>query len=59
MVDPNFFNEVPIFELLDAEERKGLADQVSIREFKNGIRILSFCLTYFSPCWLRFRRPSL
>lgn len=27
MVDPNFFNEVPIFELLDAEERKALADQ--------------------------------
>lgn len=36
MVDPNFFNEVPIFELLDAEERKVLADQVSIREFKKG-----------------------
>jgi CRP/FNR family transcriptional regulator, cyclic AMP receptor protein len=36
MVDPNFFNDVPIFELLDAEERKVLADQVSIREFKEG-----------------------
>lgn len=36
MVDPNFFNEVPIFELLDEEERKVLADQVSIREFKKG-----------------------
>jgi signal-transduction protein with cAMP-binding, CBS, and nucleotidyltransferase domain len=36
MVDPNFFNDVPIFELLDAEERKVLADQVSIREFKKG-----------------------
>jgi CRP/FNR family transcriptional regulator, cyclic AMP receptor protein len=36
MVDPNFFNDVPIFELLDAEERKVLADQVSIREFKGG-----------------------
>lgn len=36
MVDPDFFNEVPIFELLDAEERKGLADRVSIREFKKG-----------------------
>jgi CRP/FNR family transcriptional regulator, cyclic AMP receptor protein len=36
MVDPNFFNEVPLFELLDAEERKVLADQVSIREFKEG-----------------------
>jgi hypothetical protein len=43
MVDPNFFNEVPIFELLDAEERKVLADQVSIREFKEG----------------QFKRPSL
>jgi CRP/FNR family transcriptional regulator, cyclic AMP receptor protein len=36
MVDPDFFNEVPIFELLDAEERKVLAEQVSIREFKEG-----------------------
>jgi uncharacterized membrane protein len=36
MVDPNFFNDVPIFELLDAEERKVLADQVSLREFKAG-----------------------
>jgi len=36
MVDPNFFNDVPIFELLDEEERKVLADQVSIREFKAG-----------------------
>ena len=36
MVDPNFFNDVPIFELLDEEERKVLADQVSIREFKEG-----------------------
>ncbi|MDD2920796.1 MAG: DUF1003 domain-containing protein [Anaerolineales bacterium] len=36
MVDPNFFNDVPIFELLDAEERKALADQVSIRKFKAG-----------------------
>ena len=41
MVDPNFFNEVPIFELLDAEERKALAYRVSIREFKKGTRILS------------------
>jgi uncharacterized membrane protein len=36
MVDPNFFNDVPIFGLLDAEERKVLADQVSIREFTAG-----------------------
>lgn len=35
MVDPNFSNGVPIFESLDAEERKALADQVSTREFKN------------------------
>lgn len=35
-VDPTFFNEVPIFELLDDEERKVLADQVSVREFKEG-----------------------
>jgi CRP/FNR family cyclic AMP-dependent transcriptional regulator len=36
MVDPNFFNDVPIFELLDEEERKVLADLVSICEFKKG-----------------------
>jgi CRP/FNR family cyclic AMP-dependent transcriptional regulator len=36
MVDPDFFNDVPIFALLDAEERKVLADQVSIHEFKEG-----------------------
>ena len=36
MVDPDFFNDVPIFALLDAEERKVLADQVSIREFREG-----------------------
>lgn len=36
MVDPSFFNEVPLFELLDEEERKVLADQVSLREFKAG-----------------------
>lgn len=35
-VDPSFFNEVPIFELLDDDERKVLADQVSVREFKKG-----------------------
>ena len=39
MVDPKFFNDVPIFELLDDEERKVLADQVSIREFKKGQNI--------------------
>lgn len=52
MVGPNFSNGAPIFESLEAEERKVLADQVSIREFKNGIPTLSSCLTYFSPCWL-------
>jgi len=36
MVDPKFFNDVPLFELLDEEERKVLADQVSVREFKKG-----------------------
>ena len=35
-VDPTFFNEVPIFELLDDDERKVLADQVSVREFRAG-----------------------
>jgi len=36
MVNPDYFEDVPIFQLLDAEERKVLADQVSIRNFKEG-----------------------
>ena len=36
MIDPIIFNEVPIFQLLDEEERKALAQQVSMREFKEG-----------------------
>jgi hypothetical protein len=30
MVDPNFFNDVPIFELLDAEEQKAGLDIMTI-----------------------------
>src|SRR5690348_15755291 len=36
MVDYKIFNDVPIFELLDDEERKVLAQQVSVRTFKKG-----------------------
>ena len=36
MVNPVLFNDVPIFELLDDEERKVLAQQVSMRTFKKG-----------------------
>ncbi len=36
MVNPDLFNEVPIFQLLDHEERKVLADQVSVKNFKKG-----------------------
>ena len=36
MVDPDIFNEVPVFALLDAEERKVLAQQVSTVNFKQG-----------------------
>lgn len=36
MVDPDLFNDVPLFQLLDADERKVLADQVSVRQFKEG-----------------------
>lgn len=36
MVDPDLFNDVPLFQLLDADERKVLADQVSVRKFKEG-----------------------
>ena len=36
MVNPDLFNEVPLFQLLDAEERKVLAEQVSMLNFKKG-----------------------
>lgn len=36
MVNPQIFNDVPIFELLDDEERKVLAQQVSVKTFKKG-----------------------
>lgn len=36
MVNPEIFNDVPIFELLDDEERKVLAQQVSVKVFKKG-----------------------
>lgn len=36
MVNPDLFNEVPIFQLLDDEERKVLAEQVSVQKFKKG-----------------------
>ncbi len=36
MVNPDIFNEVPLFSLLDHDERNVLAKQVSIREFKKG-----------------------
>ena len=39
MVDPEIFNEVPIFKLLDAEEQQVLAQQVSVRIFKKGAHI--------------------
>ena len=36
MVNPDLFNEVPLFQLLDAEERRVLAEQVSMLKFKKG-----------------------
>jgi CRP/FNR family transcriptional regulator, cyclic AMP receptor protein len=36
MVDPDIFNDVPLFALLDADERKVLAHQVSARNFAQG-----------------------
>ena len=38
MVNPDIFNEVPLFSLLDNDERNVLAGQVSVREFKKGRR---------------------
>jgi len=36
MVNPELFNEVPLFELLDEDEKRVLAEQVSVRNFKKG-----------------------
>ena len=36
MVNPDLFNEVPLFQLLDAEERRVLAEQVSRLTFNKG-----------------------
>ena len=36
MIDPNVFNEVPLFALLDAEEREVLAQQVSTHNIAAG-----------------------
>jgi len=36
MVNPDIFNDVPIFALLDADERQVLAQQVSARNFAKG-----------------------
>lgn len=36
MVNPDIFNDVPLFALLDADERQVLAQQVSVRTFAKG-----------------------
>ena len=36
MIDPDIFNDVPIFALLDADERLVLAQQVGIKNFVKG-----------------------
>jgi CRP/FNR family cyclic AMP-dependent transcriptional regulator len=36
MVNPDIFNDVPLFALLDADERQVLAQQVSVRTFAEG-----------------------
>jgi CRP-like cAMP-binding protein len=41
MVDPDIFNDVPIFSLLDADERRVLAQQVSARNFTAGQTIFT------------------
>ena len=37
--DPSVFGEIPIFSLLDAEERAVLAEHVELRQFREGDRI--------------------
>lgn len=39
MIDPEIFNDVPLFSLLDADERLVLAQEVSLREFAPGATI--------------------
>jgi uncharacterized membrane protein len=41
MVNPDIFNDVPIFALLDADERRVLAQQVSARNFAKGETIFA------------------
>lgn len=41
MIDIDIFDKVPIFSLLDKEEREVLAQQVSIRHFKKGENVFS------------------
>jgi len=41
MVNPDIFNDVPIFALLDADERQVLAQQVSARNFAKGETIFT------------------
>src|ERR1041384_5690831 len=36
MINPDIFNDVPIFALLDADERQVLAQQVSVKNFAKG-----------------------
>jgi CRP/FNR family cyclic AMP-dependent transcriptional regulator len=36
MINPDVFNEVPLFQLLDTDEKRVLAEQVSMRTFKEG-----------------------
>src|ERR1035437_6930060 len=36
MIDPEIFNEVPLFSMLDADERQVLAQQVSSKSFAKG-----------------------
>jgi uncharacterized membrane protein len=40
--DPSVFEEIPVFSLLDAEERAVLAAQVELRRFSRGHRIYRF-----------------
>lgn len=39
MIDQIVFDDVPLFKLLDEEEKKVLAQQVSMRDFKKGQRL--------------------
>ena len=53
MVGKEIFNDIPIFSLLDEEERAVLAQQVSVRNFENGSIFSRQTSQEDTPIWCR------